>query len=94
MQVLDVFRDHADAVTVVTGEIGIHQMPADQLGLRVFAAAAAQDFSDDSVKRGFLNQHVGSSSIQAETATRIVARRSTLGDPRQRPVSSRRKLIG
>ena len=48
---------------VVTGEIGIHQVPADELGFGVFAAAAAQNFSHNPAKRHFLDEHFRPSTV-------------------------------
>ena len=52
MQQFDIARQHADAVAVVTGEVGGHQMVGDVGRLLRSAAHGTDDESDQLVKVG------------------------------------------
>jgi len=49
-RVLDVMRDHADAVAVVAEQVGQYQMVGDQTGLLVGAAVGPADRHGESVQ--------------------------------------------
>ena len=67
LQILDVFRNHADTVAVVAGEIGVDQVPRDKLGFVFPAAAMAQDLGGDDAKWFFFDVHAQSSATRGSS---------------------------